>query len=78
MFYISPCGTVGFAERVLPIKNKKEFKEIAPDVFEILVNKILGKYVMEDVGTKYFMNYGKLCCRIAENPLNCWKLLRAS
>ena len=58
MFYISPCGTVGFSERVLPIKNKAEFKEIAPDVFDILVNKILGKYVVEDIGTKYFMNYG--------------------
>ena len=58
MFYISPCGTVGFAERVLPIKNRREFKEIASDVFDILINKILGKYVMEDIGTKYFMNYG--------------------
>lgn len=58
MFYISPCGTVGFAERVLPIKNKGEFKEIASDVFDILVNKILGKFVVEDVGTKYFMNWG--------------------
>ena len=26
MFYISECGTVGFCERVLPIKNKYEFK----------------------------------------------------
>lgn len=58
MFYISPCGTVGFAERVLPIKNKEEFKEIASDVFDILTNKILGKYVVEDVGTKFFMNWG--------------------
>lgn len=58
MFYTSPCGTVGFSERVLPIKNKEEFKEIADDVFEILVNKILGKYVVEDVGTKFFMNWG--------------------
>lgn len=58
MFYISPCGTVGFAERVLPVKNKAEFKEIAPDVFDIIVNKILGKYVVEDVGTKFFMNWG--------------------
>lgn len=58
MFYISPCGTVGFAERVLPIKNKKEFKEIAPDVFDILVHRILGKYVMEDIGTRYFLNWG--------------------
>lgn len=58
MFYTSPCGTVGFAERVLPIKNRDEFKEIADDVFSILVNQILGLYVMEDVGTNYFMNWG--------------------
>lgn len=58
MFYISPCGTVGFAERVLPVKNKEEFRQIASDVFDVLINKILGKYVVEDIGTRYFMNYG--------------------
>ena len=58
MFYVSPCGTIGFSERVLPVKNKEEFKQIAPDVFDIIVNKILGIYVVEDVGTKYFMNWG--------------------
>lgn len=58
MFYISPCGTVGFAERVLPVKSRAEFKNIASDVFDILIHKILGKYVMEDIGVKYFMNYG--------------------
>lgn len=58
MFYISPCGTVGFAERVLPVKSRAEFKNIASDVFDILTHKILGKYVMEDIGVKYFMNYG--------------------
>ena len=58
MFYVSPCGTVGFSERVLPVKNKAEFREIASDVFDILVHKILGMYVVEDVGTKYFMNWG--------------------
>lgn len=58
MFYVSSCGTVGFSERVLPIKNRAEFKEIASDVFDILVNKILGLYVVEDVGNKYFMNWG--------------------
>lgn len=57
-FYTSPCGTVGFAERVLPIKKAAEFKEIAGDVFDIIVYKILGKYVVEDVGTKFFMNWG--------------------
>lgn len=58
MFYVSPCGTIGFSERVLPIKNKEEFRQVASDVFDILVNKILGLYVVEDVGTKYFMNWG--------------------
>ena len=58
MFYTSPCGTVGFAERVLPIKNADEFRQIAGDVFEILIHKVLGKYVVEDIGTHYFMNYG--------------------
>ena len=58
MFYMSPCGTVAFVERVFPVKTKDEFLEIADDVFEILVNKILGKYVVEDVGARYFMNWG--------------------
>lgn len=58
MFQISPCGTVGFSERVLPIKNKAEFRAIASDVFDVLINKILGTYVVEDVGTMYFMNWG--------------------
>ena len=57
-FYVSQCGTVAFSERVVPMKNILEFKEIASDVFDILVNKILGLYVVEDVGTKYFMNWG--------------------
>ena len=66
MFYTSQCGVVGFVERVIQIKNKAEFKEIAGDVFEILVNKVLGKYVVEDVGVKYFMNWG---VRIGSGPV---------
>lgn len=58
MFYTSPCGTVGFAERVMPIKNRDEFRNIADDIFDILVNKFLGRYVVEDVGTQFFMNWG--------------------
>ena len=58
MFCISPCGTVGFAERVLPVKRKEEFREIASDVFDVIMNKIIGLYVVEDIGTKFFMNWG--------------------
>lgn len=58
MFWVSPCGTVGFAERLLPITSAEEFKLVADCVFEVLVNRILGKYIIEDVGTKYYMNWG--------------------
>lgn len=57
MIQITPCGTVGFAERVQPIKTKEEFSILAPDIFDVLDN-LLGKYVMDDVGTKYFLNWG--------------------
>lgn len=57
-FHVSKCGTVALSERVLPVKNLMEFREIASDVFDILVGKFLGEYVVQDVGTKYFMNWG--------------------
>lgn len=40
------------------IHHEDEFKHMAEDVFHVLVNFIIGKYVLEDVGTKYFMNWG--------------------
>lgn len=58
MFEVSPCGTVAFVERVQPITSRQEFQSVAPDIFEMLINCIIGKYVLEDIGTKYFMNYG--------------------
>lgn len=58
VFEVSPCGTVALVERVQPITSREEYIQIAPDVFDLLVNKILGKYVMEDIGTKYFQNIG--------------------
>lgn len=55
---VHPSGVISTVERVLPIMSIEEFESIAPDIFDMLVNKILGKYIMEDIGTKYFMNYG--------------------
>lgn len=57
MFQITPCGTVGFEERVQQILNIEEYKNIAEDVFYMLHN-LLGRYVLEDVGTQYFKNIG--------------------
>lgn len=57
MFQVTPCGTIGFSERVIPIMRRGEFEAIAGDVYEIL-ESLLDKYILEDVGTNYFMNWG--------------------
>lgn len=56
-FDVSPCGTVGLFERVIPITSREEFENIAEDVFD-LINNLIGKYVLEDIGEKFYMNYG--------------------
>lgn len=57
-FCVSPCGTVALSERVLPLRTKEEFRSIADIVFDIIVYRILGDYVIEDIGTNFFMNWG--------------------
>lgn len=58
VFEVSPCGTVGLFERVNPISNREQFMSIAPDVYDIIINHLLGKYVIDDIGSQYFMNWG--------------------
>lgn len=58
VFEVSPCGTVGLFERVEPITTREEFLHISDDVFDLLVEKIIGKYVVQDVGSSFFQNYG--------------------
>lgn len=57
-FDVSPCGTVAIAERVEPITSVEEFISIADDVFELITNNIIGEYVLEDIGTNFFRNWG--------------------
>jgi len=57
-FEVSPCGTIATVERVEPITSRQEFISIAGDVFDLLNKQILGEYILEDIGTNYFMNYG--------------------
>ena len=56
-FEVSPCGTVGLFERVVPITSREEFLNISDDIFD-LINNLIGKYVLEDIGEKFYMNYG--------------------
>lgn len=58
VFEVSPCGTVGLSERVIPITSREEFLTIASDVYDVIRNWFTGEYVMDDIGSKYFMNWG--------------------
>ena len=58
VFEITPCGTLGVFERVNPITSREEFLSIADDVFEVINTWFVGEYVLEDIGTKFFMNWG--------------------
>lgn len=57
-FEVSPCGTVGMFERVSPISNRQQFLSIASDIYDIIINHFLGRFVLDDFGSKYFMNWG--------------------
>lgn len=57
IFEVSHNGVIAFTERVQPINTIEEFASVAGDVFELL-SKIIGKYVLEDIGSDYFMNWG--------------------
>lgn len=56
-FEVSPCGTVGLFERVIPITSREEFINLSDSIFD-LINTLIGKYVLEDIGEKFYMNYG--------------------
>lgn len=58
VFEVSPCGTVAMVERVEPITSRQEFMSVAEDIYDLMNQCIIGKYVLEDVGTNYFMNWG--------------------
>ena len=58
VFDVSPCGTVALVERVDAIMSREEFASVADDVFNLLTKVFIGKYVLEDVGAWFFMNWG--------------------
>ena len=58
IFEVSPGGVLAFTERVDPITSRQEFLSVAEDIFNMITNCIIGEYVVADIGTKYFMNWG--------------------
>lgn len=57
-FDVQHNGLIGTFERVDPIQSREEFESIASDIFDFLNTKIVGKYIVDDIGTSSFMNYG--------------------
>lgn len=58
VFETSTCGTVGIFERVERITSRYEFASIADDIYDLITNALIGKYVLEDIGTNFMYNYG--------------------
>lgn len=58
IFEVDPSGTVAFVERVNPISSKEEFLSVADDIFNLLITKVIGKYVVDDLGSDTYMNFG--------------------
>lgn len=58
VFEVSPCGTVALVERVDAIMSREEFMSVADDIFNIITKIFVGKYILEDFGCHYFMNWG--------------------
>jgi hypothetical protein len=57
-FETYPTGVIGLFERVEPILSREEFLAVAEDIFDFINTKLEGKYVIDDIGTDSFMNYG--------------------
>ena len=59
VFDYSPEGAVGIVERVEPIRNRAQFLSVADDVYFLLDQLLIsGEYVLADVGSEYWANYG--------------------
>ena len=58
VFSVSPCGTMATCERVIPIKSRQEFAALAGDIFDVIASKFVGNYILEDIGTIFFKNWG--------------------
>lgn len=58
IFSVDPTGTVAVAERVHPISTREEFENYSYAIYDLITKYFIGKYVVNDIGTKYFMNWG--------------------
>lgn len=58
VFEVDPSGVIAFVERVNPISSLEEFFSVKDDAFNMMITKIIGKYVVDDLGSETYMNFG--------------------
>lgn len=58
VFQCSPCGTIASFQRVEKITSEEEFLSVLDDYILLMEVLVDGKHVFDDIGAKYFMNYG--------------------
>lgn len=59
IYEVDPTGVVALVETVQPIKRHEQLAMVADEMYDVL-NRFFGasKYLMEDIGEKYFLNWG--------------------
>ena len=57
VFECDPTGVIASFERLDRITSFLEFCSVADDVYELITKVLIGKYVLADIGTDYFMNF---------------------
>ena len=57
IFEADPSGTMTLAERGNQITNRDQFESISDMTYLITRYFLTGKYVMDDIGTNYYMNW---------------------
>lgn len=58
IFEVDPTGAVALIERVVPITSREEFSTCADNIYDVIRGWFVGDYVLADIGTKFFMNWG--------------------
>ena len=58
VYDISKCGTIALMEKVEPILNQEMFTMYANEIFNVIVYLVGQGYLLEDIGTDFFMNWG--------------------
>ena len=59
VFNVTECGTVQMCERVQPFVRKEDYIQYGKEIFDAIQCILRGdKYLLEDIGTNFFMNWG--------------------